>query len=185
MSKHGSKNEYRDNCLEILTEIKEEYYKFEEIPLIIRFVEGYDPINDFNKICLSWNGCKSAEFKDYNKDFRDKVSIFICLNNDTEPSQVLLKDLVQEIGKASRETWGAPEYLFLLSERLLKETGGKYIETFGKMLFSSMDTYGTCLSIDFTDIDVKRIVNELKEKDKKSKLILDLIEYFEAIVKRG
>lgn len=70
--------------------------------------------------------------------------------------------------------------MFILSELLLKETRGTYVETFGEMLFSNMDTYGACISMDFTGIDVEGILNELRQKDPKSKLVLDLIEYFEA-----
>jgi hypothetical protein len=164
----------------ILDEVKETYYLPEEVPLIISFIEGYDYLNDFFRIRFSENGCEGTDFKDDNYDFRDKVSIFICLNNDIKVPNELLRDLIQEIGKKSRSTWGSPEYLFLLSERFLKETGVKYIETFGEMLFSNMDTYGACISIDYTNIDVNGILNELKSIDHKSKLILELIEYFEA-----
>lgn len=48
------------------------------------------------------------------------------------------------------------------------------------MLFSNMDTYGSCISIDFSNIDVRGILKDLKSKEIKSKLVLDLIEYFEA-----
>jgi hypothetical protein len=180
MSQDSIKDNYRDNFLEILAEVEGEYYKPEETLSIRRFIERYEPMNDFFRISFWGNGGKGAELKDRNQDFRDKVSIFICLNNDINVPPMLLKDLIQEIGKASQDAWGVTEYVFLLAEQLLKETGAKYIESFGEMLFSNMDTYGACISIEFTDIDVKGILNSLIGKEQKSKLILDLIEYFEA-----
>ncbi len=180
MSQKSTKNNYKENFLNILAEVEDTYYKSQEVSTIRSFIEEYNPTNDLLKICFSSNGGKGIEFKDRNQDFRDKIAIYICLNTDVTVSPLLLSDLIQEIGKASRDSWGAPEYLFLLSERLLKETGGKYIETFGEMLFSNMDTYGACISIDFKDIDVLGILDELKRKEQKGKLILDLIEYFEA-----
>ncbi|WP_459477002.1 hypothetical protein [Clostridium saccharoperbutylacetonicum] len=42
-----------------------------------------------------------------------------------------------------------------------------------------MDTYGTCISIDFSEINVKGILNELNSKQYKDNLILDLIDYFQ------
>lgn len=179
MSEEFNNENYRDNFLMILDEVKDTYYIPEEAATLLSFIEGYSSVNDFSRISFSESGCKGAEIKDYNHDFRDKVSIFICLNNNIRVPHMLLKDLIQEIGKESRSSWGAPEYLFLLSEQLLKETGVKYIETFGEMLFSNMDTYGSCISIDFSNIDVRGILNDLKSKEIKSKLILDLIEYFE------
>jgi hypothetical protein len=180
MSKETSKKNYRYKYLELLAEVKDEYYSTEEALSISRFIEKYDAASDFSKISFSWNGAHATEFKDFNQDFRDKISIFICLNNNIKVPHTLLKDLVQEIGKASQNAWGAPEYVFILSELLLKETRGTYVETFGEMLFSNMDTYGACISMDFTGIDVEGILNELRQKDPKSKLVLDLIEYFEA-----
>ncbi|SHJ73492.1 hypothetical protein SAMN02745163_02459 [Clostridium cavendishii DSM 21758] len=180
MSQKSTKNNYKENFLNILAEVEDTYYKSQEISTIRRFIEEYNPTNDFLKICFSRSGGNGIEFKDRNQDFRDKIAIYICLNTDVTVSPLLLSDLIQETGKASRDSWGAPEYLFLLSERLLKETGGKYIETFGEMLFSNMDTYGACIGIDFKNIDILGILDELKRKEQKDKLILDLIEYFEA-----
>lgn len=180
MSQKCTQMNYRENFLKILVEVEDTYYKSQEVSTIRRFVEEYNHTNDFFKICFYSNSGKGTEFKDRNQDFRDKVSIYICLHNDVIVSSLLLRDLIQEIGKASRDSWGAPEYLFLLSERFLKETGGKYIETFGEMLFSNMDTYGECININFKDIDVLGILNELIRKEQKDKLTLELIEYFEA-----
>jgi len=180
MSQEFFEENYRDSYLKVLNEVKDDYYKSEEVPLITSFILGYEPVNDFSRIRFFWNGGGGTEFKDYNQDFRDKISIFICLNNYIRVSPILLKDLIQEIGKASRNAWGVSEYVFLLSERLLQETGGKYIEIFGEMLFSNMDTYGACISMDFTKIDIEGILNELRGKEQNSKLILNLTEYFEA-----
>ena len=179
MGNKSYNDDYRDSFLKILAEVKHTYYKPDEISKIEKFIEEYNPENDFDRICFNWNGCRGAEFCDYNQDFRDKVSIYICLNNVKVPP-ILLRDLIQEIGKASVESWGVSEYLFLLSEQLLQLTGGKYIETFGTMLFSSMDTYGACLGMDFTGIDVVEILDQLNRKQQKDKLTLDLIEYFES-----
>ena len=180
MSEGSNKKNYKDSFIKILDEVKDTYFSSEEILSIISFIEGYNSLNDFFRISFSVDGYKGSEFIDHIHDLRDKVSIFICLNNDIRVPHELLKDLIQEIGKESRSAWGVPEYLFLLTERLLKETGEKYIETFGEMLFSNMDTYGACNSMDFTNIDVKGILSDLKSKNQKSKLVLDLIDYFEA-----
>jgi hypothetical protein len=179
MTKKSNEGSYRTSILQTMAEVQDTYYSPEEIFSIRRFIEEYKHENDFNKICFLWNGGRGNEFKDDSKEFRDKISIYICLNNDIKVPPLLLKDLVQEIGKASLESWGAPEYLFLLSEQLLKDTEGKYIETFGKTLFCNMDTYGTCISIDFSEINVKGILNELNSKQYKDNLILDLIDYFQ------
>ncbi|WP_315073562.1 hypothetical protein [uncultured Clostridium sp.] len=180
MIKKSNEYNYRESVLQIMDEVQDTYYKPEEISTIRRFIEEYKQENDFQKICFSWNGGRGEEFKDDSQDFRNKISIYICLNNDIKVPPLLLKDLVQEIGKASVESWGAPEYLFLLSERLLKETEGQYIETFGKTLFSNMDTYGSCICMDFSEINVEGILNELNSKKYKDKFILDLIDYFKS-----
>jgi hypothetical protein len=182
MTQESRTNNYRDDFLKVLWEVKDDYYKDEEVSLLRSFINNYDSRNDFSRICFTWNGRQGSEFKDFNQDFRDKISIFICLNKDIKVPHILLRDLIQEIGRASRNAWGAPEYLFLLSEQLLRETKGIYIETFGEMLFSNMDTYGACISMDFTGIDVGGILNELRKKEPKNKVILDLIEYFESQV---
>lgn len=180
MAKKPNEDNYRESILQIMAEVQDTYYKPEEVSLIRRFIEEYKHENDFYKICFSWNGDRGKEFKDGSQDFRDKISIYICLNNDIKVPPLLLKDLVQEIGKASVESWGAPEYLFVLSELLLKETEGQYIETFGKTLFSSMDTYGSCISMNFSEINVKGILNELNSKQHKDKFIVDLVDYFKS-----
>jgi hypothetical protein len=162
-----------------LAEVEYTYYKPDEISEIKKFIEEYNPEKDFKRICFSWNGKNGEDFFDSSQDFRDKVSIYICLNNIKTPP-LLLKDLIQEIGKASIEAWGAPDYLFLLSERLLQLTGGTYIKTFGETLFSNMDTYGACISMDFTGIDVIGILDQLNGNQDKDKLTLDLIEYFKS-----
>lgn len=180
MTKKSNEDNYRESILQIMAEVQDTYYKPEEIFSIRRFIEEYKHENDFYKICFSWNGGRGEEFKDDSQEFRDKISIYICINNDVKVPQLLLKDLIQEIGKASVESWGAPEYLFLLSERLLKETEWQYIETFGKTLFSSMDTYGSCISMDFSEINVEGILDELNSKQYKDKFILDLVDYFKS-----
>ena len=180
MVKKSNEENYRYSLLRSLSEVEDTYYSFDETSELRRFIENYNPEDDFKKICFSWNGGRGEDFSDSNQDFRDKVSIYICIHNNLKLPQLLLRDLIQEIGKASIEAWGAPEYLLFLSELLLKETKGKYIETFGKMLFSNMDTYGTCICMDFTDVNVKEIIDELREKQTKDKLVIDLIDYFES-----
>lgn len=97
MSKETSKKNYRYKYLELLAEAKDEYYSPEEALLISRFIDRYDPASDFSKISFSWNGDQGTEFKDFNQDFRDKISIFICLNNGIKVPHTLLRDIVQEI----------------------------------------------------------------------------------------
>lgn len=180
MNQNQSKNKYREDFLKILAEVEDTYYKTDDVPEINKFIEEYNPNNDYSRICFSWDSGLGAKCKDSNQEFREKISIFICLHNDIRVSELLLRDIIQEIGRESQASWGAPEYLFLLSERLLRETGGKYIETFGEMLFRNMDTYGACISIDFTDIDIESILNELNQKECNDRSITNLIEYFEA-----
>lgn len=106
MSEEFNNENYRDNFLMILDEVKDTYYIPEEAPSLISFIEGYSSVNDFSRICFSESGCKGAEIKDCNHEFRDKVSICICLNNNIRVPHMLLKDLIQEIGKESRSSWG-------------------------------------------------------------------------------
>lgn len=180
MVKKSNEENYRDSLLRSLSEVEDTYYSFDETSELRRFIENYNPENDYSKICLSWNGERGEDFRDSSQEFRDKVSIYICIHNNLKLPQLLLRDLIQEIGKASMDSWGAPEYLLILSELLLKETKGKYVETFGEMLFRNMDTYGACICMDFSDINVKEILGELRDKQTKDKLVIDLIGYFES-----
>jgi hypothetical protein len=178
MFKKVKKESYRDHFYSILKEVEHTYYNPEETDSLCEFIQGYNAERDFNKICFLWNGSSGSEFKDYNYGFREKISIYICLHEKLIVPSILLKDIIQEYGKASSASWGAPEYLFLLCERLLKESGLMYIRTFGETLFTNMDTYGSCLSIEFTNINVQQILYELKKINPQDKLISDLTEYF-------
>jgi len=180
MSKVNSENTYKEEFFEILKEVEDTYYTSSEKNTLRTFIESYEPAKDFDCIKFKGNGKNGSELIDESQPFRDKIAVFICLYSDINLPAIILRDMIQEIGKQSIASWGAPEYLFVLSEKMLEMSNAKYIETFGETLFASMDTYGSCISMDYSNIDVPKILEELNSKKEKNKMILDLIEYFEA-----
>ena len=160
-----AKIQYRNKLISMLKELEDTFYNDSEINSITKFIDNYKE-SDIEYIRFNWNKKHADEFVDTNSKFREKVSVYYLLNCKEDKNSLLIKDLFVEQSKYDKEAWGASEYLFLLGERLLKDSGTKFVYEFLKGAFNSFDTYGCCLSISLDEKlvdDIKSVIYEMLE----------------------
>ncbi|GAB6108262.1 hypothetical protein [Fusibacter bizertensis] len=152
---------YRDELIEILKQIELTYYSNNEKNEMCKYVMTYNHNRDFCRIQVLNNEAIDSAANTENEIFRTKLGVFLSLNNELDYDPVILNDLIESIGDYSKVTIGAPEHLGLISEILLKKSKGKYLNTFGRTLLCSMDTYGSCIYMDLSTLNVGDLIKSL------------------------
>lgn len=141
MSKH--RKNFRQKIISQMKELEPSFYSESEHDYLRQFITNYTE-SDYDQIEFRWNGEHAESFFDNNFSLREKVMFFYILHSKEIDNSLLLKDLLVEQAKFSKESWGVVSYFGLLGELLLNSSRDLYICQFIKALGMSMDTYCSC-----------------------------------------
>ncbi|WP_433944935.1 hypothetical protein [Paenibacillus sp. SN-8-1] len=131
------------------------------------FIRSYN-VDSAEKLSFMWNGKHSEGFEDSNQAFRRRIVDFITSSDLTVPDELLIDILIAE-SKWAEQAWCVYMKYQLIAERIIKQSGPKYIDEFLDSVFTCFDTYCASLTMNLSGVNINDIVRTTEQRKEQTR----------------